>query len=144
MEYSERIFEQLYKISRAINRREEISIPRYPLTILQIQLLVMLKQKKSLQIKEIAEIFRVRMPTANSLLRRLTAIKLVSRKKDKKDGRIVRISLTVKGEKYLDEALKKRMEKFDKLTAYIPKKEQQVLLNILESLVIKLEKEDAN
>ncbi|HEX8974591.1 MAG TPA: MarR family transcriptional regulator [Patescibacteria group bacterium] len=96
--------------------------------------LVFIKAKKPLM-KDIADFLGIAPPSATSLVNTLTKTGLVKREQDMHDRRIVRITVTKKGEqrlaggkKHVEEKMRKRLEK-------LSLNEQKELIKILEKIV---------
>jgi DNA-binding MarR family transcriptional regulator len=94
------LLESLFKMIRHLK-----TYPRNlkDLSILQMHTLIFVKRHKNAPMHEIAECFQITKPTATSLTDKLIKGGYVRRTEDKKDRRIIRISLTKKGEKFLAE-----------------------------------------
>jgi DNA-binding MarR family transcriptional regulator len=136
------LVEMIFKVFRLM--KEELSYTHnlIHLSILQIQTLIFLNQNKDKKVTmgEIAENFRIELSSATSLLNKLCKQKLVSRHADKKDRRLVIITLSVLGETLLKQAMLARRIKLEKMLSYLSEDEKNELLNILKTLNIKLQK----
>ena len=131
----------LFKMSRLI--RDEMTFNCYAarLSMLQYHTLVFLKEKKKVQMNEIAEHFHIEMPTATSLLNKLVSLHLVKRTSDKKDRRIVFTALTKKGQEVLKEALQLHNKKVNMILGALSPREQSSLFKILQTVVANLEEQ---
>lgn len=141
MDYSNNLIELVIKISRALKGKMVFDDQTSHLTMLQLQALVLLKNEDNIQMKDIADNFKVKMSTATSLLDRLVSAKLVSRREDSKDRRIVRISLTNKGKTLIDNAMEQRKRKINTVLSYISLKDKKSLLRILQTISKRVENE---
>ena len=132
--------EVLFKLSRLM--RDDMNFTCYSaqLSILQLHALIFLKKNNPVHMSDIAQNFRIEMPTATSLLNKLVALKLVRRTADKKDRRIVHIVLTPKGEEVLEEAKEQRNKKINTMMSYLSEADKKKLLVILERIVATMER----
>ena len=135
-----KLVEVMFEISRFMKQEMSYTGKLIHLSILQIQTLVFLKQNKEVSMGDIAEGFRIELSSATSLLNKLYDLKLVERRTDSDDKRLVKISLTDKGTTLLKEAMGERKKKLQKILSYLSEKEQFDLLTILETLNNRLHK----
>ena len=112
------------------------------LSVLQIQTLFFLKhdKDKTISMTDIAEYFRIELPSATSLVNKLIIQKLVSRHADKNDRRLVLIALTPEGKTMLENAMCERRKKLEKVLSYLSEKEKADLSSIFKTLYNKLQK----
>jgi len=136
-----KIFEAMFKNSRLFKDRTTSSSEFTHLSILQIHTLSLLKKNASLPMSEIAEYFRIELPSATSLLNKLVALQLVKREQDTKDRRLVKIVLTEKGDDLLKKAMDERVTHIERMLSYLSGTEQQELLRLLEKLNERIEKD---
>jgi DNA-binding MarR family transcriptional regulator len=109
------------------------------LSFLQIRTLTFIHRSgTAVQMKDIAEHFSIEMPTATSLLNKLARLHLVTRTIDKKDRRVVRVSLSKKGEQVLEEALRMKTQRIEQILAHLSDEQQKNLYTILQTLAEKL------
>lgn len=140
MDVNSQLTDTFFKISRLMKEEMGFSSDFCKLSILQIQALVFLKKHPQSQMTEIAANFKVELPSATSLINGLVKLKFVERKPDKKDRRLVRISLTKSGNFFLTDAMKARSERMKKHLSYLSLEDKKSLLDILQRLTAKLEK----
>jgi len=139
MHQSDRLIELILKVSRLLKDKMVFVGPTAHLTMLQIQALLFIKKRKNAQMREIADQFRVKMSTATSLLDKLVAIKLVKRVSDDKDRRIVRISLTKKGNTLIESVTEQRRKKINAVLSYLSTEDKKALFRILQTIQTKTE-----
>lgn len=135
-----KLVETMFEISRFMKAEMSYTNNLTHLSILQIQTLIFLNQNKNGTMGDIAGYFHIEMPSATSLLNKLYDQKLVERLADKKDRRLVRISLTNEGKTLLKQAMHCRRKKLEKILSFLSEKERFDLLAILETLKIRLQK----
>src|ERR1700722_5472738 len=136
-----KIFEAMFKNSRLFKDKAISSSELTHLSILQIHTLSLLKKNASLPMSEIAEYFRIELPSATSLLNKLVALQLVKRQQDIKDRRLVKIALTEKGESLLKKAMDEKITHIERMLSYLSEIEQHELLRLLEKLNERTEKD---
>ena len=85
--------------------------------------------------KEIADCLMVTAPSATSLINNLMKDAMVERKEEEEDRRIVRITITKKGNEYLKKEMAAVTNKIRKNLEALTSKEQEQLAKILEKIV---------
>lgn len=138
------LVEMIFNVSRLMKDEMSFTNNLIHLSILQIQTLFFLNQNKDKKVTmtDIAGNFRIELPSATSLINKLCDQKLVERKADKTDRRLVIIVLTEEGKKLLEQAMASRRKKLEKILSYLSFKEKVELLNIFKTLGEKLQKNE--
>lgn len=95
----------VYAAGLAFNRVYKPLLDRFGLTYPQYLAIVALSAKDGQTVSELGEKLFLESNTLTPLIKRLEAAGLLSRTRDKKDERVVRISLTEAGRRIADEAL---------------------------------------
>jgi DNA-binding MarR family transcriptional regulator len=132
---TEKIISLMFNMGRAIKKQcLKKSGHTSSLSILQIEALWYVGEKKEVLMKDLASHLSITPPSATSLADDLVKAKLVGRSEDKKDRRTTAISLTAKGKRALVNFLKKRMEKAKRRIDKLTLSEKKSLLKILEKL----------
>lgn len=111
------------------------ALEKSQVSILQLQALVFINKHANCQMTEIANNFRIELPSATSLVNKLVDLKLVTRITDKNDRRKVLISLTSKGTKALTRGVEERKKHVGSLVSRLPKDDRKNLLEILHKLI---------
>jgi DNA-binding MarR family transcriptional regulator len=88
----------------------------------------------------LAEHFHIELPSATSLINILSQQKLVARVTDPLDRRLVRVTVTEVGKTLMEQALKERRKKLEKIVSYLSDREKTDLTDILNTLKSHLEK----
>ena len=88
---------------------------------------------------DIAAYFRIELPSATSLVNKLCDQKLVERRADQNDRRLVLITLTADGKTMLEDAMCARRKKLEKILSYLSEKEKSDLSSIFKTLYNKLQ-----
>jgi DNA-binding MarR family transcriptional regulator len=135
------ITEYMFKVLRTMKHNISLSSENIHVTPVQYDALCFIKKHKFVEMHQISEYFSTTMPTATSLVDKLIGSKFAIRKNDPKDRRIVRISITNKGEKVISQAFKHRSLVMNKLLAYLSVDDKKDLLRIFQNIA---EKSDSN
>ena len=138
-ELNREIIDSMSKVMRTMKHSISINQRHPQVTMHQFEALWCIKKSKHAHMSEIAQHFSTTMPTATSLVDKLIASKLARRKNDNTDRRIVKISLTGRGEKMLSEVATQRENKINKLLSYLSEKDKRDLLRILQTIDKKAE-----
>lgn len=91
-------------------------------------------QKSELIMSEISEGLNIGVSTATGIVDRLFEKGLVSRERNHGDRRIVRIKLTKKGKQKANGYRGQMKKVFERILASLTKKEQQMLILIMEKI----------
>jgi len=134
-ELNNQIVETMFMVFRSMKDTMCFSSKSSHLTMIQLEALIFLSKNNDAQMKDFADYFSITMPTATSLVDKLIAIKLAERKNYSKDRRIVKISITRAGKKLLDEAMKQRENKINKMLTFLSKNDKKDLLRILSKVL---------
>jgi DNA-binding MarR family transcriptional regulator len=138
-EINNQVLETLFKLVRNFKGSMSDSFKHSHSTMLQCEAMMCIKKHKNSHMGDIAQHFSTTMPTATALIDKLIGAKYVKRENDPTDRRVVRVNLTNSGEKLLDEAMKHKTEKMNKLLSYLPEQDKLNLLRILNTLAEKSE-----
>lgn len=96
--------------------------------------LTIIFQKNELTMSELSKNLGIGVSTATGIIDRLVGKKLVLRKNDPKDRRIVCIELTKSGRQKAVDYQKQLKNSFEKMLASLTQKEQQILILIMEKI----------
>jgi len=133
-----RLWLLLHRVHDRIVLCEDSIFGKYGLTTEQFSVLAAVKSRGgSLKLIELATILARRPNSVSMLVDRMVKAGLVRRTRDRKDRRIVNVSLTTKGEKSLEPAAPAGWEFIQKILSPLSDKEKQTLNNMLE--VVKCE-----
>lgn len=141
MDINSQLTEAIFTMSRLMKDQMSRTSQAGNLTIVQLQTLVFLKQHPHVPMSEIANYFKIELPSATSLINKLVREKLVTRKLDPKDRRLVRITLTDKGKNLLTQGMKERSRKIEKNLSYLSQEDKTNLLAILKKMIEKMEEQ---
>lgn len=94
----------VYSTGLAFNRLYKPLLDRYGLTYLQYLALIALALRGEQTVSELGESLFLESSTVTPLIKRLEAAGTVTRRRDTRDERVVRVSLTDRGKAILEEA----------------------------------------
>lgn len=123
-------FKAFKLIKRRMNLRDEI----YNLTIGQMEILHLIREKKQVLMKDVADFLDITPPSATSLINNLVENDILERKLDKVDRRVILLGMTEHGKRIFEKAKKERAEAFEKVISNLTEKERETLLKILQKL----------
>lgn len=136
----DQLIELLFKTSRLMKEEMSYTHDLTHLSILQVQTLIFLHQHQNVTMSDIADFFHIELPSATSLLNKLYRHRWVARHEDPQDRRLVRVDLTTKGKTMLEQVMRDRKKKLQKVLSYLSTKEKIELKNILKTLSIRLQR----
>ena len=137
---NEKLIDTIFRISRVLRQEMSISSKIARLSLLQLEILIYLKNKNLSKTNDLAKYFHISNPTVSSHLDTMHKIGLIMRKTDSNDRRLIHILLTKKGHLLLEEGLRQKNKRMNILLTYISDKDKQQLLQILTNLVNTIEK----
>ena len=137
---TDKLVDMLLTTSRLMKQKMSYTSNLMHLSMLQIQTLIYIHKHENTSMSGIAEYFRIELPSATSLIAKLSDQKLVERFDDPQDRRLVRITLSAEGKTLLERAQHERKVKIEKILSYLSAREKSELLTILHTINIKLQK----
>ncbi len=135
-----KLIEEMFTLSRLMKDQMAIHSKVGNLTFLQLQTLVFIAKTPTCQMSDIAAKFKIELPSATSSIKTLVNAKLVARKTDPKDRRLVRINLTTSGEKLFKDAIKERTKKMQVFLSHLSTEDKSDLLRILQKMIATIER----
>ena len=131
----------LPKLCRAMVRQESNYVTRGELTLPQLWALELLRQRGACQMHEVLEALQLKSSTGTVFVDRLCRLHLVRRTRSTTDRRAVRVALTVKGKRALDEIDAHRRAGMAEMFRPFTAAERNAYLDLLEILVREMSKE---
>lgn len=104
------------------------------ITIPQCLVLDLLDLYKLMKMKDIAKYMNISLPAATGLINKLYSLGIVKRVYDKKDRRVIYISLTPKGKNIVKQAGEQKKKLIENLFSKLTNKERLTYLKILQKL----------
>lgn len=131
---TEKIIALIFSVGRVIRKQVCEDEGACHLSILQIETLRYIRENKKVLMKELADYLHITPPSATSIVDDLFNQRLVRRLENRKDRRTIRISLTARGKRILENSLRKKLEGFRKKIRILSSNEKKSLLKILEKI----------
>ncbi|MFH1601879.1 MAG: MarR family transcriptional regulator [Candidatus Shapirobacteria bacterium] len=141
-ELFEEFFATVTKISRIAERSVNCSLEDKAATILQMQGLSYLSESPNSTVSELAQAVNMSSSSIAQFTDRLTENKLISRKPDVNDRRIVRLNLTDKGRSEIVETRKRMFHKMGKVLDLISESDLKELIRIHKKILHSLEEQE--
>ncbi len=133
--FSEEILRLMSQIVKAILRRQTDALIQSRITIAQYLTLGLIDTRLSVKMKEIAEEFNISLPAATGIIERLFKMGFIKRIYDESDRRVIRVVLTPKGRRVVEEVKTKRKKLIESIFSKFSEREQQAYLRILRKLM---------
>jgi DNA-binding MarR family transcriptional regulator len=137
---NDQLTEIVFAFSRIMKEGMAFDSDASQLTVLQLQTLIFIHKKKIVSMGDVANQFKVSLPTATVLSEKLVKMNIAKKTRSRNDRRIVKVSLTQKGENLFKQAIRQRHQKINKLLSYLSAEDKKRLFNILNSLLVKIQK----
>ena len=131
IEFNERIWDLVRSIAQGIDSTLRVIIDGFGVTMVQMQVLVQLKQCQMCTIGDLADAIGSAPGNASAMCKTLEKKELVTRTRNPDDERIVLVTLTDQGRGLLQEIEKELTAKYDPLLAeYSSEDFEQILLGM--------------
>lgn len=139
MDNTGRIIDTIFSFYRCLREKPRTKSVFTQFTVVQLQTLVFLAKSKSSSMGEIAQYLHIELPSTTTLIENLIKSDLVIKKQNKKDKRLMQVSLTPKGKKLLQKAKNERKKHMSVMLRILSETEKKQLLKILGKLTKHLE-----
>tara|TARA_B100000315_G_C14364230_1_gene489863 strand:- start:47 stop:514 length:468 start_codon:yes stop_codon:yes gene_type:complete len=134
---------QIWRLSRAMLKNKADPFVKGLLTFPQYIALDFLSSAGSLKMKDLAKALHVSLPAATGLVSRLVSMKMVKRKLDSSDRRVIYIEITKVGQKGVENVKSARKKMIEQIFANLSDSERRTYLKIIRKVRKNLyEKED--
>lgn len=122
------------RLCRAMVRHESNDLTNGKITLPQLWALELVREKKSMAMRDLAAALEMKSPSATMLADQLDALGLVRRTRGAKDRRVVQVALTAKGHKALDDILRQKKKGIMEIFKPLSAAERRSYLAILNKL----------
>ena len=133
--FGQRMIALLPRMLRGFARRESNYLSRGKITLPQLGVLEYLSSRRESPMNELARHLGVTRPAATGLVDRLIVQGLVSRQGDRADRRVVRINLTPKGRRVLDNIWNQKRRMLQQVFGRLSPADRSQYLATLERVV---------
>ncbi len=124
----------VYELGRVMRRRM-MTCDTGEIHMGQIHALFLIQEKPGITMKEVADGLRVSSPSATSFVDRLVKLGYVERIHDEENRRLVRLTMSPSGAKFLKEKMAQRREIFAEILGTLSPADQEALLQILRKVL---------
>lgn len=136
----EEFFSTIFKIRRLTEKpHNTMSIEQRIATMLQLQALGFLKHNSASTVSQLSKFLATSSSSTAQLTDRLFNSGWIKREADKKDRRVIHLSLTPKGEKHFLEIKRKKFAKMGKFLRVLPETDLEQLVTIMSKVLKKIE-----
>ena len=106
-----------------------------PISLLRLETLRFVDESSRPTMRDLAGYFGITPPSATSLVSGLVAAGRLKRVPDKKDRRVIHLTVTAPGRKACNSGMKKIMDRMKIIFNRLPEKDRLLLINILSKLL---------
>ena len=139
-EFSRQVVEIMPLFVREFAKREDHDLMRGKISCPQMVTLDCVSRKKRVTTTDIAKILSIKTSSASVLVDRLIRQRLLQRKHDDKDRRVIWISPTPKGRKVVAQIIRQKRQSIKAIFGFLTKKERDQYLSVLLKVKAHLEK----
>jgi len=115
-----------------LNKQHQVDFSK--ISPLKVQVLGFIKKQKNPLMKDVADFLLITPPSATSLINSMVKEKLIIRRPDDTDRRIVHLRITLKGNKILCQGFKEITNHMKEVFACLTEKERKQLSNIYRKI----------
>lgn len=126
------LIEHIFSLGRII--REQLTTDPSHVPLLHLATLRFISEREP-RMHEIAEYLRIMPPSATSLINALVKEGTIKRANDPKDRRTVRLLITARGQKTLDDGMRQKRSVVGSIIARLTESEKNDLKNILDKII---------
>lgn len=134
MNLNQEITKSIFEIYRHL-RKNCLLKTKNKLTIFKLHLLMYVRQKKDVSIKNIAQAFGLSLPAATIIINKLVKEKLIKKELSQKDHRIAYLTLTKNAQNLIKQINQKKDEKFEEFLNKLSDLEKKTLINLLKKII---------
>ncbi|HRY62188.1 MAG TPA: MarR family transcriptional regulator [Candidatus Paceibacterota bacterium] len=134
MEIDEKLMSVIFETSRVVKARiQKASIGR-SFSYGQMHVLNFIETKGGANMKEVAGFLRVKPPTATAITDGLVKSGMLTRLGGRKDRRVVKMEVTIKGKKFLSDSFKVASGELKNMFSCLGQKDKVSLIKILSKI----------
>ena len=134
-------FNTMLKMRKILDQTLDDSHGNFVPTMLQVQTLKTIQENPLITASELAYKLQMSSSAITQMTDRLIKTRLISRKINKNDRRLVQLNLTPHGEKHLTQVLKKMEQKANQVLAPISTADLQTIVKIFNNFLKENEKQ---
>jgi len=137
----EQLFGTMLQLGKLMSQQTQETHEEKAATMLQFFALHFLKDRPNGTVTNLCKFLNLSKSSATQLIERLVKARLVRRIDDRKDRRIIRLSITESGKNEFIVLKKKLMEKMHRIFSKVPQSDLQELIRIHTNLIKTFKKE---
>ena len=138
------LVEMVFKVTQLMKKEVMSNNKKQTLSAPQFYTLMLIKRRGNISMTEVASDFHIELPSATSMVNKLSNLGLVKRIEDNNDRRLVRLNLTKKGKMILKKAIDLRKTKLKGFLGQLSDNNKLKLLSVLQSLTETLKNKNEN
>lgn len=127
------IIQAAFEIGRAL--RTKVMKRADLIQMAQLHALAFIRAKKGITMKELACMLNITSPSATVFVDRLEKMGLVMRRHDRRDRKIIRLSVTPSGKRILREKMAEKKELVAAILSALSYDDQRTLLTLLKKMI---------
>jgi DNA-binding MarR family transcriptional regulator len=128
------IFPVMFEFGRLVRCRAKQD-GKQALTLPQLEALWFVKSSGEPLMRDVAQYLKVKAPSATALIDELAKASLLSRVANPKDRREVRVQLTAKGERTLEQLISRKTKAIDDILSVLARKDREEFTKLLRLIV---------
>ncbi len=132
--FAEEVLEIMPLMVREFAKREDNALIRGKISCPQMVVLHHTAEHGEVTVSEIAKILSIEKSSASVLLERLVRQKMLKRRHDKKDRRVVWVGVTLKGRKVVSQIMGQKKESLKAIFGKVSRRERAQYLNVLQKV----------
>ena len=137
-----KLFEAMSECKRLMHQSFSSLTKDLETTMIQVQALKLLQERPDSTVGELARKLHISMSSVAQLVDRLAKHSWIIRSGDKKDRRIVKLTLTLSGKRELRSFYEQMVERMAEFYGNIPEEDVRELLRIHNELIQRMESKD--
>ena len=138
------LVEMIFKVTQLIKKEIISDDKKSTLSAPQFYTLMLISRRENISMSEVASDFHIELPSATSMINKLSKLGLVKRIEDINDRRLVRLTLTKKGKMILRKAINQRKNKLKGFLSQLDDDNKLKLLSVLQISVKTLQTKNEN
>jgi DNA-binding MarR family transcriptional regulator len=135
VQFADRVMRVMPRLIMAITTTERNYLARGLITLPQARVLLILMDRESCSMQQIARAIGLRASTITNMVDRLVRMGLVERRRSANDRRVVTVSLTAKGRRVLERIRREKHRTAMEMYEHLSPRERRQYPEIMEKLV---------
>ena len=133
-EFAKEMSVMMPRLMREFLRREPSLMAKGDITIPQMAILLILKERNICMMSELARFLSVTTSATTGTVDRMVRTKLVKRNRQPQDRRVINIQITLKGKRTINTILRQRQESMMDIFSHLSSQERETYLNTIKKI----------